>query len=409
MHPADLTIERFATYPPQARVFIGDNLTTVRRIPLPLLSIFLARIVVFDVSFPAEQNELKRQFHRLKEMTPEAFSKLMEPFGTINVSDDLFAADWVNHPRRFNEQLSAWLWSTHQIDAFREASHKYEDEMANDILGPPPASPRFVIAVIGKGVVQSNYALFRKLRSRGTVFSGVQPAGALDQLFDFVSERAGKYPEPYAHWYIDGGVPHPSISNSGNLTTISFEELAPYAFSELNHIKAFVGRASTGSHVSAEDVQSYVASLGPQELGLNRKQTIACLGNFESNIFTTGAGTQIFSTTFVQWSAREALRRAQPMTLLTRYAPRQTMAPMSMLLNRDPLTQQKDPHGSLIDADMGAYYTWINQSRLAGADQSRFLAWFEDHDIAVAIGPTLARGTNSTSSIPMTKILEWIS
>ena len=59
-------------------------------------------------------------------------------------------------------------------------------------------------------------------------------------------------------------------------------------------------------------------------------------------------------------------------------------------------TQQKpepDPQGSLIDADMGAYYTWINQQRLAGADRASFLVWFEDHAEALAVGPSLPRGT----------------
>ena len=50
---------------------------------------------------------------------------------------------------------------------------------------------------------------------------------------------------------------------------------------------------------------------------------------------------------------------------------------MEQLLARDPLQRPQDPEGSLVDADMGAYYTWINQSRLAGADWSRFLVWFE--------------------------------
>src|SRR5581483_4667432 len=113
----------------------------------------------------------------------------MAPFAAIRLSEDLAAADWVNHPRRFNEQLSAQLWSTHQIDAFRDASHKYEEAMRPELLGPSPKTPRFGIAVIGQGVTQSNYTLFRKLRSRGTLFSRIQPEGALDQLFEFVAQR----------------------------------------------------------------------------------------------------------------------------------------------------------------------------------------------------------------------------
>ena len=40
---------------------------------------------------------------------------------------------------------------------------------------------------------------------------------------------------------------------------------------------------------------------------------------------------------------------------------------------------------------MGAYYTWLNQQRLSGASQAAFLAWFEDHEEAVAIGPGFER------------------
>ncbi|HTW31794.1 MAG TPA: hypothetical protein VMD76_08955, partial [Candidatus Sulfotelmatobacter sp.] len=102
--------------------------------------------------------------------------------------------------------------------------------------------------------------------------------------------------------------------------------------------------------------------------------------------------TQIFSTTFAQWTAREALRRAQPCTLLLRFAPRQRQKPMNELLSEKRNVPELDPVGSLIDADLGAYYTWINQQRLAGAEQSFFLAWFENHNQAVVIGPTIPRG-----------------
>ena len=71
-------------------------------------------------------------------------------------------------------------------------------------------------------------------------------------------------------------------------------------------------------------------------------------------------------------------------------------------------TQHKtlpDPQGSLIDADMGAYYTWINQQRLSGAERSSFLVWFEDHNEAVAIAPALPRGTESNSPIDLEQLL----
>lgn len=61
-----------------------------------------------------------------------------------------------------------------------------------------------------------------------------------------------------------------------------------------------------------------------------------------------------------------------------------------------------DPQGSLIDADMGAYYTWINSQRLTGADRANFLVWFESGREAVAIGPNSPRDArqNRPTDIP---------
>ena len=64
-----------------------------------------------------------------------------------------------------------------------------------------------------------------------------------------------------------------------------------------------------------------------------------------------------------------------------------------------------DPRGSLVDADMGAYYTWINMNRLSGADEMSFLAWFEGHSQAIAIGPGIPQGTTSNASMDMHQVL----
>ena len=104
---------------------------------------------------------------------------------------------------------------------------------------------------------------------------------------------------------------------------------------------------------------------------------------------------------------RETLRRAQPLTLLVRFAPRQRQKPMNELLSAAAAHQELDFLGSLVDGDFGAYYNWLNQQRLPGADQSSFLVWFEEHNQALAIGPSMARGTESTSAADLQQVLAW--
>ena len=98
-------------------------------------------------------------------------------------------------------------------------------------------------------------------------------------------------------------------------------------------------------------------------------------------------------------------RSAQPITLLAHFTPRQQQDSSQELLSEARRKPVLDPEGSLIDADMGAYYTWINQQRLSGAEQSHFLAWFEGQNQAVAISPSLPPGTVSPTSMNIEKII----
>jgi len=152
-----------------------------------------------------------------------------------------------------------------------------------------------------------------------------------------------------------------------------------------------------------ELLRTMLAQMRPEDLGLSGAGDQAVLNRFQISVLTEGSGTQLFSTTFVQWSAREALRRAQPLTLLARFAPRQRDQSLKELLSGARPTVL-DPDGSLIDADMGAYYTWINQQRLSGAAQASFLVWFENHREAVAVAPALKRGAEDHSATDLREL-----
>jgi hypothetical protein len=82
---------------------------------------------------------------------------------------------------------------------------------------------------------------------------------------------------------------------------------------------------------------------------------------------------------------------------------------MVELLAPSSAAPQLDPMGSLVDAEMGSYYNWINQQRLPGSERSLFLVWFENHKEAVAISPALPHGTASTAATTLPQILSWMS
>lgn len=399
MTPADLKPDNFAGYPRLARQKATDEIALLRQLPAAFLPLLLRELIAYDWKFPAERKDLDHQFAYLGSRTPGELRASMAPFAQLRLSPELERVDWVESPVEFSEQLSAHLWATHQIDAFRAAAVNYVHKL-NAAKAPEPLPvPRLGIVVVGRGVKANAAPLFRKLRPQGLHYTNVSPEDGVRILVGAVAARAKEHPLPFGHWYIDGGKAEP----------VPEEGVARVSYRALDSVRAALvfkmRKTMQPDGGGPEALRSLLARLGPEDLGMSAAEEDAVLNRFQISVLTEGSGTQIFSTTFVQWTAREALRRAQCVTLLARYSPRLGEASMTGLLAGANERPRYDPEGSLVDADMGAYYTWINQQRLPGADQARFLAWFEGGEEALAIGPGLPRGTESNEPVGLRELM----
>lgn len=397
MQPSHLKPEDFAKYPPQARMLILEYLETIRRLPLSFVPNLLREAIDYDYGFPAERAAIERELTVISSLSGANLDDWFRGFVNISLAPALENFDWVNRPAQFVERESAYLWTTGQQDAFGETARAYGARL---MAAAPPSQPpvqRLGIAIIGQGVASYDAPLFRDLRAHGTYFSQVSPEDGLALLLKTVGARANAYPIPYGHWYVDGGEP---AEHSPLLTCVSYKGLEGARATLLKRMQAEIQRPGMGP----EELRTYLAELKPSDLGMD-KAGDPVLDRFQVKLLTEGSGTQIFSTTFAQWTAREALRKAQPLTLLVRFAPRQRQRPMNELLSDAAGNPGLDLVGSLVDADLGAYYHWINQQRLPGAPQSVFLAWFEDHQQAITVSPALPHGVESTSPIGLQKLL----
>jgi hypothetical protein len=397
MLPRDLKAEQFAGYPPQARELVVAHLGALQQLPLSFVPSLLREVIDYDYKFPAERVAIDKELANLSSLSPQQVKDWFQAFFQFSLSSKLENFDWVNQPAQFVEQLSAYLWTTQQLDSFRKAAIAYGDRLRS--AAPPDAIPvrRLGIAVIGQGVASYDAPLFRNLRPHGAYFGRVKPDNGLPLLLNAVAARAKAHPVAYGHWYVDGGQP---ADYSPLLTCVSYQALEPARAALLHKIQTEIQRPGMGP----EELRTDLARLVPADLGMD-KAGDEVLGRFQVKLLTEGSGTQIFSTTFAQWTAREALRRAQPLTLMVRFAPRQRQRPMNELLTSARGNAELDFAGSLVDADMGAYYNWLNQQRLPGAEKSAFLVWFEGHSQALAIGPSIPRGTESTTVADLSELL----
>lgn len=419
LRPGDLKAADFAAYPPQARRLAIDNLPLLRQLPPVFLPILLREAIAYDWKFPAERHEMDGQLAWLAAMPANELAQTMQGFAALALKPELTQTNWVSNPSGFVEDLTASLWSTGQMDAFRAAADTYTAHLAEVVPPRQPRMPRLGIVVLGQGVDQTHYPLFRKLRPSGVYLANMKPADGLEILLAAAAKRAaaasGADAGGFAHWYIDGGPASGGVDSGGVASpsaqlaqSVQAAQLTLVSYGALDKARTLLldqtQKAIQSGSLGPEGLRSMLAQMTPEDIGLDGKGKDAVLDRFQLSLLTQGSGTQIFSTTFVQWAARECIRRAQPETLLLRYAPRRKQEPMNAMLSGQT-AGGPDPAGSLVDADMGAYYTWLNMRRLTDSAQARFLVWFEGHKQAVAIGPGLPKGTTSDSAMDMHQVM----
>ncbi len=396
MTPDQLQPRNFDAWPPLARELATARLSLLRRLPLSFITLLFRELIDYDWKFPLERNELDRQFTYLSALSADEMNRSLRPFADLRLSRELGQIDWVNAPARFSEQLSASLWATGQMDSFRRSAVEYVERFNAAVPEPPPALARLCVVLVGLGVKDSSEPLFRKVRRQGVRFTQFQAADARQAALDVVAQRARSHPVPYAHWYIDGSS---SVDGAlAGLTCVSWRALTPARAALRRRI-----RAGFESRTGPEELRTMLAQTLPENVGLAGGDAV--LDRFQLSLFTEGSGTQIFSTTFVQWASREALRRARPLTMLVRFAPRARDYSMQELLSLNEQSLALDPDGALRDADMGAWYTLLNLKRLPGAESALFVACFEGHSEAVAVGPKFEAGGEDRSPTSLAELL----
>ena len=388
----------FASYPPQGRELAIARLAALRQIPVALLPVFLVDLGAFDWKFPVEQQEIVRRID-FAGTNPSAFAG----FRNIVVPPSLDSPKQAGDPQKFLAEMTAHLWSSLQMDAYRSAANQFVAMFAKAAEPVRPVLSRLVMICIGKDAQAPTYPLFSKLREFGQIRTNVRTQGSAEALVDRLRKRSQSHPAPYAHWYVDGGMPLPGLSTDA-VTQISYPALRPLNEQILARMKSCIDRG-TGPEVLHRELAELIEHTPSGKMPIADSR----LQHFALSVLTEGSGTQIFATSFVQWTTREVLRRAQPATLLVRFAPRQRQKSFNAMLEASANTTDLDPDGSLIDADMSAFYAFLELKRLSGHDSAAFLVWFEGHSQAFVAGRNIPAGTVDNSPATMSELLSQIS
>lgn len=377
-----------------------DQLKLIESLPVPLAAMMMQQLARASKLFPAERRELDRSLQALMPPRKDGAEQGVQMFATIRLSPELQHLDWRSDPMVFVEKMTAELWSSGQIGTFRDAAKLLAPTSAAEPESPKPA-PRFVAVVFDRSLRASGSTpfLFRKLREYGTFFPHADDERGTETLGNWIAARATADPEPYAHWRVSGD--KWGEGTSGSVMSLSYDGLRPAR----QQLLAFFNKTrNTEASGGPQGMRQALLRLTPEKIGLDAIED-QVLRSFALDIFTEGSGTQVYSTTFVQWTVREVLRRAQPQTVLARFAPRSEAISMDRLISHPEIEPPEDGPGSLIDGEMGAYLSYVNLMRLPGAERASFLVWHEGYGQALLIGSGMPRGAQSSSEMNVEKLL----
>ena len=373
----------------------------LQSLPVPLAAVLMQQISRAYRLFPAERRELDRTLKFLVPPRSQTAAEAVQAFAKLRLSPELQRLDWHSDPAGFVERMTAELWSTGQIGAFRDAAKLLVPSGSATESETLPLVPRFVVIVFDRRLYAAaeNPILFRMLRPYGTFFPHADEDRGMEKLERWIAARATKNPEPYGHWQVSGDIWNespidPVASLSYNGLRAARQQLLAYFNTERN----------TASSGGPEGLRQSLLHLAPEQIGLGSIND-PVLRTFAMDIFTGGSGTQFYATTFVQWTIREVLRRAQPRSVLARFTPRSEATSIDFRISHPEFEPALDGHGSLIDAEMGAYQSYVNLMRLPDAEHASFLVWHEGYGQALLIGSGMPRGAESQSVMTIERLV----
>ena len=385
--------------PPQAAKLASQYSRMLQELPPVLAAFLLSQVRGYHWQFPAERRELEEQLRFLSVSRSEETQRILTGFRELPVPEKLMKNAWIA-PEAFLQEFTAYLWQAHAMDQFRKCGEAYGTILTSVREQCASSSDRLVIVLIGQGARKQTTPVFEKLRRHGTYFANVPEADLVSEAVSVLEQRALRADGRYNCWFLDGAT---TAEIEGKpYARLSYDELRPVRESLAKSVKKMMSREGMGP----EKIRSYMMALKPADLSGFLAGQDEVMRNFAVRVLCDGSGTQNLSTSFVQWSTREALRRAQPATLLARFAPRSRTVDF---LDDSAQREALDAEGALIDADMGAYYAWLNLKRLPGSGRKSFLALAENGQGAVAIGPGMPAGTTATSQTDLRQIVAWMT
>jgi hypothetical protein len=371
----------------EAATLVQKHREVLARLPATVHAFILVELQKWSLLFAPEQRyqrALLEHFAGLStadlDRSAAGIARIEAEAGANRVSD--------RDPARFQDEAQGLLRKRGLVVAWRQevdGFFKNIDPALEAQLYPADAPRRLVVQLYGSGITVQREKLWARFKGAGVRvplnLEGTDGAERfLERLFG-ARERGGAAPElltnavesvPLDAWLIEA---HEALhalcdANAGRpsaapVTGLSYDRLRTYR-DDLT--RALNSKIQSG----VESPQAFAAfarglQIAPPAGALLYSADV--LMAFVRDVLLAGNGTLITNNTFVEWSAVQALRRAQPRILVTRFGVRDKLRPFSSMIlfsqprasDHNPIVQ--DPVGSFIDVEQLSYYVWLNAEK----------------------------------------------
>jgi hypothetical protein len=364
----------------------------IRRLPATFGSALNDQFRQWPLLFPAEQRQLRAQSDWLVQLPAAQFDPLFAPLldlekrmalpppdpATVGLSvrDVGILARSPLYPR----------WRTEVERVFARV------EEATAETSGLRGVPRLVVCMLPPGALPMDEPLWPELSKQGKWVDLDRPFG--ETLPEFVGAMAKRACSPGLDeiertWIFESDQ---RIAAVAGATALSWDALSALRREFMRRLNAVQRDLRSVDQTSEELRRADLGRLLDPALAGNAR-----VREFVRTLFLSGNGSLLFGNSFVEWGASEALRRVQPQVLIAAFGVRKKLKPFSSVVlfedqtRSNPVADEDDPAGSLIDSAMLAEYVYLGAQRVA-AYPERTLTLMAAHDSkrVLALAPAAA-------------------
>lgn len=398
-------MDLFSKLPPDARDLVASHRDLLDHLPRTFQVSLATELRKWPVFFEPEKayfRTLIEQIAALSAAQRDAIFSSLAAFEERTGCDRVKTGD----PETLEGRLLDYLRVQGQYSEWRHevaATFDKLEPMIEARLYGSMSEPRLVVMIYGGGIAIERDTLWRRFRQKGTriplklgdadssgpfiheLFTGCQPAasGAEEASVAPVSLSAASAPtlfevlresrnfSPFDTWIFEADDRLHRLCQRSDAGADAKNCAVGFSYSRLQAYR------QTLSHAIYNEVQASGLT-GPLQLAAYLKKldikpeehatlySDYLVRSFVRDLFLEGAGTLIINNTFVEWGAVQAIKRAHPKLVVTRFGVRDKMKPFSSLLlfskprATDQIPIMEDPLGSFVDVELLSYYIWLN-------------------------------------------------